>query len=947
MTLEVPKGHWYIGGSIDRESGKRTDAALLLDSARLTTHGVIVGMTGSGKTGLGVVLLEEALLSGTPTLVIDPKGDMGNLALRFPELRGEDFRPWIDEAAARREGVEPDAHAAKVAAEWKQGLGDWQIDEQRFAALSAAGDVRIYTPGSSAGAPLSLLGSPVSARTQDLESVRDEIEAYVSGLLALADIEADPLSSPEHVLLSTLLEHAWRGGRSLDLASLVLELQDPPVRKLGVFDVDRFFPKKDRNKLAMKLNALLASPSFASWLEGDPLDVASLLYGPNGKPRCAILYLQHLSDAERMLVVTLTLSKLVTWMRSQPGTSGLRALVYMDEVFGYAPPTAAPPSKKPILTLLKQARAFGVGLVLATQNPVDLDYKALSNAGTWLVGRLQTERDRERMVQGLESALGITDASDLTKLIAGLGKRQYVLHQVGHAPALFTSRWCMSYLRGPLTREEVRRLARPASDLGAPTAEAAPAPAAPAESPPAAAPPARAEQVPPAGSPAAPAHPQQQYPQQAHAQQQYPQQAYPQQQYPQQAYPHHAYPQQAYPQQAYPPQAYPQQAYPPQAYPPQAYPQHAYPPQAYPQQAYPPQAYPPQAYLQQAYPQQAYPQHVYPSYYAQPSAPRGAVAPAPVVAPAAVAAAPHTAESPPPAAPGFPVRFADPGAPWLLSVGATPAGARLAPALVATVELRFDERKLALDHREEYEVVLFPLGGTFEASRLCAVDHDPRDFRDVPPPGRTFWDPGLPLQDVTWLERMKSALAAHLLAARTLALFHNATLGLCSRPGEDRATFDARCRYEADQRADAEAEKLRDKFAARVEKARDAIQRAQISAADARADAAMRQQQTYLQGAGALVSMFMGGRSGVRGLAGLASRQVGLSREGRRVAQADQRIQGKASELERLEQDLAAAIAEISARWERAALDVASLEVGLEADDIHVRELFVAWLPVG
>jgi hypothetical protein len=898
--LEVPRGQLYIGGAVDESSGERTDEPVLLDSSRLTTHAVIVGMTGSGKTGLGIVLLEEALLAGVPTLVIDPKGDMGNLALRFPRFDPAEFRPWIDEGAASREGVTPDEWAAKVAAEWKQGLASWHIGSERFEALSAAADVTLYTPGSSAGAPLALLGSPVSSRSRDLESVRDEIEAYVSGLLALASIEADPLSSPEHVLLASLLENAWKNGQSIDLPTLVLQLSDPPVRKLGVFDVDRFFPKKDRNKLAMKLNALLASPSFASWLEGEPLDVGSLLYTPEGKPRCAILYLQHLSDAERMLVVTLTLSKVVTWMRNQSGTSGLRALVYMDEVFGYAPPTAAPPSKKPILTLLKQARAFGVGLTLSTQNPVDLDYKALSNAGTWLIGRLQTERDRDRMIEGMRSALGLEDPGDLTKLIGGLGKRQYVLHRVGEVPRAFASRWAMSYLRGPLTREEVRRLRVDAPERAPepvePTAPAVPvAPVAPPAPPPVAAPPV-----------AAPGY---------YAQSGYAQQAQSQYGYPPYAQPH-----------GYPPQAYGYPAYPQQGYPQQGYPQQGYPQQGYPQQGYPQQGYPQQGYPQQGYPQQAYP-----------IPQQAAVAAAPAVA-ASVAA--------PPIASGFRSCFADPGAPWLPAVGAAPAGGRLAPALVATIDLRFDERAIGLDHTEPYEVVVFPLGASFDPSRVLAVDHDPRDFRDDLPPGRGFVSPDAPLGDAAWFEGMKRALVAHLLASRTLGVLKNATLGLVSRVGEDRASFDARCRYEADQRADAEAAKLRDRYGNRVEKLQDALQRAQIAAADARTDVQVRQQQTYIQGAGALVSMFMGGRSGVRGLASLASRQVGANRQGQRADQADRRVQDKVVELERLEQELGASIAEIAQKWERGAADVTPVEVRLEADDIHVRELFVAWIPV-
>ncbi|MEZ4221716.1 MAG: DUF87 domain-containing protein [Polyangiaceae bacterium] len=458
--LEVPRGSLYLGARVDPESGDRQQR-LFLESNRLTTHAVLVGMTGSGKTGLGMVLLEEALLSDVPTLIIDPKGDMGNLLLNFPDLDAASFRPWIEEDAARREGLSPDAFAEKTAQQWKDGLESWDVKPGRLRALAGSAELQLLTPGSTMGRPLNILGSAVSAPASDVEAMRDEIEGFVSSLLSLSGIEADPLSSPEHVFLSTLLEQARMRGHTLDIGSLILQLMDPPLRKVGVFDVDQFFPKKDREKLAKRLNTLFASPSFATWLMGEPLDIQSLLYTPQGKPKASILYLSHLSEPERQMVVTMVLGKLVSWMRRQPGTSGLRALVYIDEVFGLAPPTAMPPSKKPILTLLKQARAFGVGMVLATQNPVDLDYKAMSNAGTWMIGRLQTERDKDRIIEGLRSASGSTDPETLSRLVGGLEKRRYLLYQASSDPCVFTSRWAMSYLRGPLTREEVGRLCAP------------------------------------------------------------------------------------------------------------------------------------------------------------------------------------------------------------------------------------------------------------------------------------------------------------------------------------------------------------------------------------------------------------------------------------------------------------------------------------------------------
>ena len=443
--------------------GKLLDGGeLVLDPDDLTTHAVIVGMTGSGKTGLGIVLLEEALAKGTPALILDPKGDMGNLALTFPDLAAASFRPWIDESAARDAGQSPDEYAQKTAELWQRGLAEHGIDQQRIQALHDAAEVTLYTPGSEAGVPLNVIGSlkaPALSWETDEETIRDEIEGTVSSLLGLIGIEADPLGSREHVLLSNLLEHNWRAGIDLDLGSLIGQIQKPPLRKLGVFEVDAFMPPDDRNELAVRLNALVASPSFAAWGRGPALDPAVLLRTEDGRPRAAVIYLAHLSDQERQLVVTLVLSRLITWMHSQSGTSELRGLVYLDEVMGLAPPTAMPPSKKPILTLMKQARAFGIGMVIATQNPVDLDYKAMANAGSWFVGRLQTERDKERVLEGLRSAAGGVDVDKLDTAIGGLEQRQFLL-QSAHRdkPELFSTRWAMSFLRGPLTKEQIATL---------------------------------------------------------------------------------------------------------------------------------------------------------------------------------------------------------------------------------------------------------------------------------------------------------------------------------------------------------------------------------------------------------------------------------------------------------------------------------------------------------
>ena len=451
MSMETPAGRFYLGSS------ETDDQPLFLEASDLTTHGVIVGMTGSGKTGLGVVLLEEALQSGIPALIIDPKGDMGNLLLSFPNLLPTDFMPWISESEA---GGDLPTAAFEKAELWKSGLQRAGIEPSRIKALHDKADFSIYTPGSTAGIPLNMIGSLKSPpEGTDPETMQDEIDGFASSLLGLIGIESDPLSSREHILLSNILHWHWTQCKDLDLGMLIGLVQQPPMRKLGVIDLDTFFPPGDRVKLAMKLNGLAASPAFASWNEGPELDIQSLLYSDTGKAQAAIICLSHLSEEERQFVVTLLLSKMVTWMRAQPGTGDLRALIYMDEVFGYVPPIGVPPSKKPILTILKQARAFGVGLVLSTQNPVDIDYKAISNAGTWMIGRLQTEQDKQRLLDGMGSSDGAVDVKAIGDRISRLDKREFVLHSTRTSqPRTFSTRWAMSYLAGPLTRDQISQL---------------------------------------------------------------------------------------------------------------------------------------------------------------------------------------------------------------------------------------------------------------------------------------------------------------------------------------------------------------------------------------------------------------------------------------------------------------------------------------------------------
>jgi hypothetical protein len=477
-------GEFYLGRAYDLGSRTTGEEAILYDSRDLVTHAAIIGMTGSGKTGLALGLLEEAAIDGVPAVAIDPKGDLGNLLLTFPDLSAASFRPWVNADEARRQGLSQDEFAAREAGKWKAGLAAWGQDGARIQKLKDAVDVAIYTPGSNAGLPVSILKSfdaPPPEMVDDHELFAERVSTSVTGLLTLAGITADPVKSREHILLSTIVTEAWRKGEPLDLAALISRVQSPPLQKIGVLDLDAFYPADDRFQLAMALNGLLASPSFQAWLQGDPLDVGELLYTPQGKPRLAIVSIAHLNDAERMFFVSMLFGQTLSWMRRQPGTTSLRAILYMDEVAGYVPPTANPPSKPPLLTLLKQARAFGLGVVLATQNPVDLDYKALSNIGTWFLGRLQTERDKLRVLDGLEGAIsgsGTFDRAEMDRTLSALGKRVFLLHNVHEAhPEVFETRWAMSYLAGPLTRDHIRTLMAPRK-AATPQAEPAVAPGA-------------------------------------------------------------------------------------------------------------------------------------------------------------------------------------------------------------------------------------------------------------------------------------------------------------------------------------------------------------------------------------------------------------------------------------------------------------------------------------
>jgi hypothetical protein len=814
-----------IGGALDPATRERTTDPTVIASSDLTTHGVIVGMTGSGKTGLGIVLIEECLSAGVPTLLIDPKGDLTNLCLTFPGLAPAEFEPWVNESDVAKAGVSTAEFAQQQAQQWRDGLAGWGVAPERIADLRSRVEFEVYTPGSAAGRQLNIVGSlQAPGPDANLEDTADEIESYVSSLLAMIGITADPLSSREHVLLSALIQDAWSQGRDLDLATLLASVQQPPMRKLGVLELDQFFPSADRTAFAVRLNSLLASPGFATWMAGDPVDVDAMLRTADGRPRCAIVTTAHLSDEQRQSVTALILAKFVTWTRRQGGSSDLRALLYMDEVAGYLPPTANPPTKKPIMLLLKQARAFGVGVVLSTQNPVDVDYKALSNAGTWLIGRLQTEQDKNRLVDGLKSAAGDVDITAIGETISALGKRQFLLKRAGpDEPVLTTSRWAMSYLRGPLMRSEISRLAQ-AGLVATPPASGRPWPGSAApDGPP---PPTRQEGTASATATTA-------------------------------------------------------------------------------------------------------------------TATTATAATTANAAPAAPAGLGHD-EVPvaPTVAPGVPVSFLDPAAPWAASVGVVP-GSHLQAAVVARVHLRYDDTKADLVHDEEYEAVLAPLAATPDPADFVAVDYDDRDLLDAAPAQGVYVLPDAAIARKPWWTALQRSLTDHLVRTRTVEILANPDLRLYSRVGETPDEFAARCTQAADAKADAAVAALRRKYETRLR----GLETRANTAASAAARAEARHEAEH--GTGAQVSTLLGGLFG-----GSRSRKA-IVTEARRSGASAARVdaaQEKASAAEQaiadVEADLTAEVADLDAQWAARAASVQPLTVPLERTDVSVTDLRLVWMPI-
>jgi hypothetical protein len=882
-------GVFYLGKEYDVDSNELQDRLLLYDARDLTTHAVCVGMTGSGKTGLCIDLLEEAAIDHVPAIIIDPKGDITNLLLTFPELRSEDFRPWVNADDARRKDLTEDEFAAQEAELWRKGLTEWGQSSTRILLLREAADFAIYTPGSDAGIPVSILRSfaaPKLSWQDDAELLRELIQGTVTALLGLVGVDADPVKSREHILLSNLFEHYWRQGEDLDLPKLILSIQEPPLQQLGVFDVDTFFPEKDRFKLAMAINNLIAAPGFRSWLQGQPLNVAGFLATPSGKPRHSIFYIAHLSDAERMFFVSMLLNQIITWMRALPGTTSLRALLYMDEIFGFFPPIANPPTKQPMLTLLKQARAFGLGIVLTTQNPVDLDYKGLANAGTWFIGRLRTERDKSRLLDGLESAsssAGQTlNREALSNVISNLDKRVFLLHSIyEEAPVAFKTRWAMSYLRGPLTRTQIRTLMKdrtPEQPISTPLIKAAVAASKPAAADlapetfsPSEDEPLLEELAEPALEPAG--------------------------------------------EEISPPVAEPVIA----------------------------------AFDQPAVEPTTAPEH--PPAISEPSSPSSTlrtsstgepsqllmVSPPPVPSRVEEVYLP-TRE---------PVEIALRQVQSKEGSQIEVQGHKLiyVPGLLGMGQLDFVDRKKNVQEQERF-ALLAPAGGIGRAvwERAKPVELSVQELADRPEPQSHFVKLPDTMDESTEFTTLRKSLEDFLYYNWHVSVFHSPALDIYSGPDEGLRDFKMRLQQAARERRDEEVDKITERYESKLDKLWDRLQRAEAKLERKEADADARKREAMVSIGESVLSMF-GGRRSSRSVSTYLSKRRMASMKEMEVEELGESVEMLEEDIAQLEEELELEVQEIQARWEKALEELEEVPIRPRRTDVQVELFALAWTP--
>ncbi len=461
--------------------GMASGSALHLPACHLVTHCVVVGMTGSGKTGLITVMVEEAIGCGVPVIVIDVKGDLPNLLLTPRNFDSASLQPGAEVTGEAGSEASLELEMARLQ-ERQKNLAAAGIGAAELSRFCDASSIRVITPGATAGESLHVL-SALERRSSrwdtDPESARNALSAAISLVLRLLGRDPDPAKSREHVLLSVFAERRLAAGQNADIGSLMQDLTNPPISQIGALAVNSFLKKRERANLAAALNNLLASPTFCSWRKGTSLDIAEWVAPKNGgssttpqrgssttpqlrrRTPAVIVSVAHLDEEERALVLGVLLEEILSWVRGLPGSERLKALVVFDEVYGFLPPHPAnPPTKRPMVALMKQARAFGVGVVVATQNPMDLDYRALSNAGIWCIGRLQTDADRTRVLDGLAGASQNNNQTEaeLGHTVQRLAPRWFIVknaHAASVGPVLLNPRQTMSIMRGPMTRNEI------------------------------------------------------------------------------------------------------------------------------------------------------------------------------------------------------------------------------------------------------------------------------------------------------------------------------------------------------------------------------------------------------------------------------------------------------------------------------------------------------------
>ena len=419
----------YLGHNSDAKPSHMSPNDLL-------THGVILGRTGSGKTGLTATIIEEAAYAGASVVVLDPKGDLTNLGLSL--IDKEEFAAWSETPESTR-------------LDHGEGLAAFDLGFDNVKHWRESIDVKIFTPGDHSR-PVNLFSS--FSRPADLLLARDKALREVASVLQVVSKISDP-SNPAVIYLAEAVLHAWDSGDGLPIGDWPGVLNTPiaALSDFGGMPVDDFFPENQRKKLARSLIGFLAHS--ARWLTGEEINLKHMAEIAQ-RPQIHVYTLKHLKEEERQFFATLFMHRVVDYMYETGASNHLKLLVVMDEARGYLPPHPHNPgTKAPITTVLAQGRAQGIGMLLGTQNPMDIDYKALSNVGTWFVGRLR-ERDCARDLANELENRGV----DL-KTVMNIPQRQFLLMDKHGGNDTLKVRWCMNHLHGPIACKDLDLLEKP------------------------------------------------------------------------------------------------------------------------------------------------------------------------------------------------------------------------------------------------------------------------------------------------------------------------------------------------------------------------------------------------------------------------------------------------------------------------------------------------------